>query len=99
MNWSNDPIIQNIIELTMPVVTFLAILCLGFLFRALLFMRLIRWSQHTKIENTLQKSLDSVAPPGLKEEKNLLSGGLRLAAIILRAPFGVSKNKGFYRVN
>jgi small-conductance mechanosensitive channel len=48
MNWSNDAIIQTVIELTLPFGTFLVVLCLGFLFRALLFIRLTRWAEHTK---------------------------------------------------
>jgi small-conductance mechanosensitive channel len=50
MNWSNNTAIKTIIELALPFVTFLAVVCLGFLFRALLFMRLIRWAQNTKSE-------------------------------------------------
>ena len=48
MHWSNEDIIQTVIELTLPFGTFLVVLCLGFLFRALLFIRLSRWAEHTK---------------------------------------------------
>jgi small-conductance mechanosensitive channel len=50
MNWSNDVIIKNVIELILPFATFVGILFAGFLLRALLFMRLNRWAQHTKSE-------------------------------------------------
>jgi small-conductance mechanosensitive channel len=48
MNISNEAIIQTTVELILPFATFLLILGVGFLLRALLFIRLTRWAQHTK---------------------------------------------------
>jgi small-conductance mechanosensitive channel len=50
MNWSNDVIIQTIIELILPFATLLVVLCIGFILRALLFKRLMIWAEHTKSE-------------------------------------------------